>query len=85
MVNTEKRIKELHQVPCGALYVNAESVCRRGLRDSMDKLLDRLTKELHPVTLPDKTPRGFQASENGENLQGNSKLLQDLTGKLEPW
>lgn len=85
MLSAETKIKETYSLPCGALHVSADSVCRRGLRDSMDRLLDRLAKELHPVNLPDKTPKGFQASEEGDYLQGNSKLLQDISGKLGPW
>ena len=84
MESTETKIKQSYSIPCGALHVSADSVCKRGLRDSMDKLLDRLAKELHPVILPDSAPKGFQSSEKA-NLQGNSKLLQDTSGELKPW
>ena len=90
----------------------------------MDKLLDRLTLELHPSIEPDKLPKNFEADEDGnlvemvkvdgketseerkkrlidegrmkaevkmaiksyeEELQGNSKMLQDVTGKIKEW
>ena len=90
----------------------------------MDKLLDRLTLELHPSTKSDKLPKNFEADEDGnlvemvkvegketseerkkrlidegrmkaevkmaiksyeEELQGNSKMLQDVTGKIKEW
>ncbi len=39
---------EKHQIPCGAMAVSVDGVCRRRLRDHFDALLDRLTKETHP-------------------------------------
>ena len=89
----------------------------------MDRLLDRLTQEIHPAMEPDKLPKGMDADgvnlvevikepvketpqerkerllEEGkiraevkmavksyeEELQGNSKLLQDTSGKIERW
>lgn len=43
-----KKLLERHLLPCGPMSVSVEGVCRRRLRDSMDALLDRLTKETHP-------------------------------------
>lgn len=83
-MSLEDKIKKTSQIPCGAVNISADSVCRRGLRTSMDRLLDRLAQELHPTTLPDKAPKGFSGSET-ESLQGNSKMLQDVSGKIKPW
>lgn len=124
MNKTKARMEDLHQIPCGVMGISADSVCRRSLRDSMDKLLDRLTLELHPSTKSDKLPKNFEADEEGnlvemvkvegketseerkkrlidegrmkaevkmaiksyeEELQGNSKMLQDVTGKIKEW
>jgi len=43
-----KELIEKHQIPCGAMAVSVEGICRRRLRDHFDALLDRLTKETHP-------------------------------------
>jgi hypothetical protein len=116
----QDKIKETYQIPCGPMGISAEGVCRRSLRDSFDKLLDRLTRELHPYSQFDELPKGLKAKgdvlieegdkedmesrkrrliEEGrikaeaklaikkyeEELQGNSKLLQDPSGKMDPW
>lgn len=83
-MSSKSKIEITFQIPCGAIGVSADSVCKRGLRDSMDRLLDRLSKELHPVELPDKLPKSFKESDK-QTLQGNSKLLQDVSGEIEPW
>lgn len=115
----KEQIESSYQIPCGPLGVSADGVCRRGLKDSYDKLLDRLSRELHPVATPDSLPKGlkaegdrivkFEEEENlnekreklikegkvkaeaklavkryEEELQGNGKLLQDISGKIEP-
>jgi hypothetical protein len=114
----KEQIESFYQIPCGPLGVSADGVCRRGLKDSYDKLLDRLSKELHPVETPDSLPKGLRADGNKivkfeeesleekkeklirdgkikaeaklavkryeEELQGNSKLLQNVSGKIEP-
>lgn len=46
-MNSKKEI-ERHRLPCGAVAVSIDGVCRRKLRDNFDALLDRLTKETHP-------------------------------------
>ena len=46
-MNAKEEIKR-HRLPCGPMAVSIESVCRRRLRDSMDALLDKLTRETHP-------------------------------------
>lgn len=80
----KSKIETTGQIPCGAVRVHADSVCKRGLRDSMDKLLDRLSEELHPVELTENYSKNLKVSDEG-NIQGNSKLLQDTSGKIEPW
>ena len=122
-MDIKEKIEKFYQIPCGPMSVSADSVCRRGLKDSHDRLLDRLTKEIHPLPVVDKLPKdskvdgnlivGFdESSEDNkieskkermikegkmraevklaikkyeEELQGNSKLLQDPTGKITPW
>ena len=123
MSKAKARMEDLYQIPCGVMGISADSVCRRSLRSSMDRLLDRLTQEIHPAMEPDKLPKGMDADgvnlvevikepvketpqerkerllEEGkiraevkmavksyeEELQGNSKLLQDTSGKIERW
>jgi hypothetical protein len=116
MNKTEAKIRDLYRIPCGPMEISADSVCRRGLKDSMDKLLDRLTHEVHPVVIDDAdgdhdTDRNHAEKEETdderkerlikegklraevkatvrqyeEELQGNSKLLQDISGKIEEW
>ncbi len=123
MSKTKARMEDLYQIPCGVMGISADSVCRRSLRSSMDRLLDRLTQEIHPAMESDKLPKGMDADgvnlvevikepiretpqerkerllEEGkiraevkmavksyeEELQGNSKLLQDTSGKIERW
>jgi hypothetical protein len=68
------KIKEMVErrfvIPCGPMLIRADSVCRKSLRDTQNRLLDRLSME---VTLEDD----FQ-----EELQGNGKLLQDISGRM---
>jgi hypothetical protein len=119
MDKTEAKIRDLYRIPCGPMEISADSVCRKGLKDSMDKLLDRLTHEIHPVVIDDAdgADGNHDADENHaekeetdderkerlikegklkaevkatirqyeEELQGNSKLLQDISGKIEKW
>jgi len=113
------KIKDLldqHKIPCGPMSVNAEGVCRRRLRDSIDSLLDRLTKELHPegvdkdivdmdedVIVPEekepeetdyekkqrlikegklKAEVKHEVEKHKNKLMGNSKLLHNISGKI---
>ena len=46
-MNAKEEIKK-HRLPCGPMTIAIDGVCRRRLRDSMDRLLDRLTQETHP-------------------------------------
>jgi hypothetical protein len=124
MSKTKAKLEDLYQIPCGVVGITADSVCRRSLRETMDKLLDRLTHEIHPYAEPDKLPKTLDAGEDGsivevtketiketpeekkerlleegkiraevkmavksyeEQLQGNSKLLQDVSGVIEKW
>lgn len=114
-MNPKKEI-ERHRLPCGPMTVVIDGVCRRKLRDSMDALLDRLTKETHPegidteilemeeeVEIPEpdapeeteeekkkrlikegklKAEVKHAVDKYKEKLMGNSKLLQNVTGKL---
>lgn len=114
-MNPKKEI-ERHRLPCGPMTVAIDGVCRRRLRDSMDVLLDRLTKETHPegvdteilemeeeVEIPEpeapeetdderkkrlikegklKAEVKHAVDKYKEKLMGNSKLLQNPSGKL---
>lgn len=111
-----KELIEKHKIPCGPMSVSVEGVCRRRLRDSMDALLDRLTKETHPegvdseilemdeeVIVPEeKEPEETddekkkrliaegklkadvkkEVQKYEEKLFGNSKMLQNQSGKI---
>lgn len=111
-----KELIEKHKIPCGPMSVSVEGVCRRRLRDSMDALLDRLTKETHPegvdneilemeeeVIVPEerepeetddekkkrlisegklKAEVKHEVEKYKNKLMGNSKMLQDRTGKI---
>jgi len=46
-----------HRVPCGPVTVAAGGVCRRRLKDIMDKLLDRLSAETSQLYKPPETPK----------------------------
>ena len=134
-----------HRVICGPVTVAAGSVCRRRLKDTMDKLLDRLSAETSQLYKPPEAPKDHKikdgkvihkdviakndkaaktmqagkakarkerekvaaepspaekkkqmiedaktrvevkvaAKEYEEKLMGNSKLLQDPTGKIK--
>jgi hypothetical protein len=83
-----------HRLPCGPVTVSVEGVCRRRVKDHFDKLLDRLTHELHPEgedldkakMIQDgkrKAEAKHEIDKYKENLKmGNSKLTQDISGKL---
>lgn len=114
-MNVKKEI-ERHRLPCGPMTVAIDGVCRRRLRDSMDALLDRLTKETHPegveeeilevdeVEIPEepepeetekekkermiaegklKAEVKHEVEKYKEKLMGNSKMLQDPSGKIK--
>lgn len=130
MADTKEKMERLYRIPCGAMDIDADSVCRRSLSQGMDKLLDRLTQEVNPELPPAaKLPKGVTSDDSGKlvvekvegredrknrlieegklraevrlavkqyqeglnpgdlrnkNLQGNSKLLQDITGRFPP-
>jgi len=96
------------------MAVKVEGVCRRRLRDSIDSLLDGLTKDIHPEgvdteitkkkeevetpeqqeSLEDKKKRMIEegklkaevkreVEKYKEKIMGNSKLLQNTSGKIE--
>lgn len=103
----ESRVRDLYRIPCGPTEISADSICRRSLKDTLDRLLDRVVKEINPidnneVEVPEQeTDEDVKANlinqgkmraevkvivkQYEEKLQGNSKLLQDITGKIETW
>ncbi len=112
-MNPKKEI-ERHRLPCGAATIAVDGVCRRRLRDEIDSLLDRLTKEVNPEGVdkeilemeeqvedpPEKEESEKEKKDRmiregklkvevkkavkdyEEKLMGNSKLLQDTSGKI---
>jgi len=54
-----------HRIPCGPMTVAASAVCRRRLKDMYDKLLDRLTHEIHPEYTPPQAPKGHKFDKDG--------------------
>lgn len=119
-MNAKKEI-ERHRLPCGPMTVAIDGVCRRRLKDSMDRLLDRLTHEIHPEGRDPEQEHDLEVAEHEERaleqkpkqesraqkkkkmieagklraevsqevakykegLMGNSKMLQDPTGKIQ--
>jgi hypothetical protein len=119
MPTKKEKIEKLFKVPCGPTDVDADGVCRKSLSPGMDKVMDRLTREVNQeLPPPAKLPKGVTTDDSGklmvdaaetpeehrarlieegklraevrhavkqyqETLQGNSKLLQDITGKIQ--
>lgn len=120
MSEVKEKLERGYLIPCGPIDVSADGVCRKSLRESIDRVLDRLTLEVNPEPPSEgKLRKGLMANGDGqimaipeesteerkqrlinegklkaevrseirryqETLQGNSKLLQDITGKIEP-
>jgi hypothetical protein len=70
MEDLRKQIEQSYTIPCGPFTIRADAVCRKRFKDKYDLLLDRLTK--------DAIPKDAYM----ENLQGNGKLLQDISGRI---
>lgn len=93
MKETLDKIEKRFVIPCGSMDVSATGVCRRQLKDMYDSILDRITEEIHPEfgeeNLYNKAlqDRDNTLEENPRTtktkLVGNSKLLQDPSGKVE--
>lgn len=106
---------EKHRMLCGPMAVSVNGVCRRKLRESMNSLLDRLTREIHPegqepeslevdeeIVVSEEQDEESDADKKArlieegkmkaevkhevekyrQTLQGNSKMLQDQSGKI---
>lgn len=71
ILSLRDKIVKLHRIPCGPAMVTANKVCRRQVTDQGNELLNKLQKHVNP---------SYE-----ENLQGNSKMLQDVSGKLSGW
>lgn len=93
-MNPKKEI-ELHKLPCGPMTVSIDGVCRRRLRDSMDVLLDRLTRETHPegvdteilemdeeVEIPEEPEQEETEEEKKERMLQEGKLKIDVKREL---
>ena len=92
MKKTVEKLEKRYVIPCGAMDVSATGICRRQLKDSFDSLLDRITEEIHPEFKENSLyNKALQDRDNTleeepkttkSKLEGNSKLLQDPTGKI---
>jgi len=96
-MNAKKEI-ERHRLPCGPMTVSVDGVCRRKLRDSMDALLDRLTKETHPegvdteilemeeeVDIPEEKEPEETDEEKKERLVREGKLKADVKKEVQKY
>jgi len=96
-MNAKKEI-ERHRLPCGPMTVSVDGVCRRKLRDSMDALLDRLTKETHPegvdteilemeeeVEMPEVEEPEETEDEKKERLIREGKLKADVKKEVQKY
>lgn len=70
-----------HRIPCGPMTVAASGVCRRRLRDSYDKLLDRLTKEIHQEYTPPELPKNHKFDEKGDVVQKDELAKRGAAAK----
>jgi hypothetical protein len=70
-----------HRVPCGPMTVAASGVCRRRLRDSYDRLLDRLTEEIHQEYRPPEVPKNHKFDEKGEIVHKDELVKREQTAK----
>lgn len=87
-MNAQKEI-ENHRIPCGAVMVSIDAVCRRSLKDHFDMLLDRLTQETHPEGVDEEIlnsdtveiPEEQEPEETDEEKK--ARLLKEGKIKLE--
>jgi hypothetical protein len=70
MSEITKTLERDFTIPCGPMSIRANSICRKSLRDKFDALLNRLETEV------------VKGEVYQETLQGNSKMLQDVLGRL---
>lgn len=93
-MNAKEEIKR-HRLPCGPMAVSIESVCRRRLRDSMDALLDKLTRETHPegvdkdilemeeqVDIPEDAEQEETEEQKKERMLREGKMKIDVKKEL---
>jgi len=73
-MNAHEEITQ-HRVPCGPMTVAASAVCRRRLKDSYDKLLDRLAHEIHPEYIRPEAPKDHKFDKDG-NLVHKGELAK---------
>jgi hypothetical protein len=88
-MNSKKEI-ERHRLPCGAVTIAIDGVCRKRLRDQFDNMLDELTKETHPegileeiletdqVDLPEEPEQEESDSEKKERMIKEGKMKVDV-------
>ena len=76
MGKTKDKIEEQYRIPCGPMDISADAVCRRSLRDNMDRLLDRLTLEVNPKAPVSDLGKEFSVNEKGQ-IVGASKESQE--------
>lgn len=72
---------ERHRLPCGAMTVAIDAVCRRRLRDSMDALLDELTKHTHPEGRDPEQDHDLEVAEHEEKALNPPEQEESLEDK----
>ena len=73
----------MHRVPCGPVSVNASAPCRRRLRDTFDKLLDKMCEKCHDQFPEPEIPDGYEVDENGK-VMDSQFLKEQEKAKKEP-
>lgn len=79
-MNVSEELKR-HRVPCGPMTVKASAVCRRRLKESYDKLLDRLTEEIHPEYVPPQAPKDHEFTDDGGLIHKDTKAKNKKAGE----
>jgi hypothetical protein len=70
-----------HRVPCGPMTVAASGVCRRRLRDSYDRLLDRLAQEIHQEYTPPELPTDHEFDKQGNIVHKDELAKREKAAK----
>ena len=73
----------MHRVPCGPVSVNISAPCRRRLRDTFDKLLDKLCEKCHSEMVEPEIPDGYELSDDGK-VMDSQYLKEQEKAKKEP-
>lgn len=80
MTKIVEKIEKQFVIPCGAMDVKANGICRRQLKDRFDSLLDRLTEEIHPDYVKPEHP---DFKENGVQTEQQKSLFNKAMKEKE--